>query len=539
MFTQPSAPIRLLIAEHSENQAYQLDSLLRDAGIATRSEVVTDLAQINVLKNGDKQDLVIWRTNFGNVDNMLPELKEEQPEIPVILLADEDHPISSSQGMALGAADVVSSEDPDHLLYVVRREVTNLCQRDRLAQTRRALKEAEQRCQLLLSNADAAIAYVHEGMHIYANEAYQTLFGFDDADDLVGAPLMDLMDGDNAAKVKEQMKQFRGNGAETTFGFTGTTQTGQPIAGQMTFEAAEYEGEACIQVSVRTDQIEDIVRTPPSRPPAETNNTAASLDSFASAIEALTRQLGDRCCAIAVIGIDGFDKRQLEMGLSRSLDLSAGVADIIAEQLEDDGAFARIDSHRFAAAWLCDDVAANHLRAEQIRSKVEDALFDIDARTVRCTVSVGVTTLSSEVDAPMAVDSALSTLLSAPDDETNKVYWDSKASSGDDASGSDEARRILGLINTAIENQSFVLLFQPIISLRGDSDEHYEVFLRLPDESGEQILPRDFLSLAIEHGVAGKIDRWVILQSIKMLSVHRSKGHNTRLTINLTGKQHL
>ena len=39
---------------------------------------------------------------------------------------------------------------------------------------------------------------------------------------------------------------------------------------------------------------------------------------------------------------------------------------------------------------------------------------------------------------------------------------------------------------------------------------------------------------AIEHNVAGKIDRWVILQSIKMLSVHRGKGHNTRLTINIT-----
>jgi multidomain signaling protein FimX len=79
-----------------------------------------------------------------------------------------------------------------------------------------------------------------------------------------------------------------------------------------------------------------------------------------------------------------------------------------------------------------------------------------------------------------------------------------------------------------------VLLFQPIISLRGDSDEHYEVFLRLTDEKGDRLSPDHFLKLAIDHGVAGKIDRWVILQSIKLLSMHRSKGHATRLTINLT-----
>jgi len=48
------------------------------------------------------------------------------------------------------------------------------------------------------------------------------------------------------------------------------------------------------------------------------------------------------------------------------------------------------------------------------------------------------------------------------------------------------------------------------------------------------MVPSQFLRTAIDHGVAGKIDRWVILQSIKMLSTHRAKGHNTRLTINLT-----
>ena len=104
----------------------------------------------------------------------------------------------------------------------------------------------------------------------------------------------------------------------------------------------------------------------------------------------------------------------------------------------------------------------------------------------------------------------------------------------DDGDLDDDATRILKQINKAIEDQSFVLLFQPIISLRGDSDEHYEVFLRMLDEDGGHIPPNTFMRTAIEHGVAAKIDRWVILQAIKMLSAHRSKGHDTRLTINVT-----
>ena len=63
---------------------------------------------------------------------------------------------------------------------------------------------------------------------------------------------------------------------------------------------------------------------------------------------------------------------------------------------------------------------------------------------------------------------------------------------------------------------------------------HYEVFLRMVDEDGTQIEPGKFLQTAIDNNVAGKIDRWVILQAIKMLSIHRAKGHMTRLTINVT-----
>ena len=95
-------------------------------------------------------------------------------------------------------------------------------------------------------------------------------------------------------------------------------------------------------------------------------------------------------------------------------------------------------------------------------------------------------------------------------------------------------KALLHQITEAIDKQRFALLFQPIISLRGDSDEHYEVFLRMTNADGQRIKPGKFLQTAIDNNVAGKIDRWVIPQSIKVLSQHRAKGHNTRVTINLT-----
>jgi len=97
-----------------------------------------------------------------------------------------------------------------------------------------------------------------------------------------------------------------------------------------------------------------------------------------------------------------------------------------------------------------------------------------------------------------------------------------------------ESGKLLASITRAIDEESFRLLFQPIISLRGDASEHYEVFLRMLDADGAEIRPDAFFSNAIENGVAGGIDRWVILRAIKALLAHRAAGHDTRLTISVT-----
>ncbi len=90
------------------------------------------------------------------------------------------------------------------------------------------------------------------------------------------------------------------------------------------------------------------------------------------------------------------------------------------------------------------------------------------------------------------------------------------------------------MLQQALENNSFKLLFQPIISLRGDKDELYEVLLRLTNPQGEEIPPSESINTAIASGFAEKIDRWVLLNSIKLLTEHRNKGHQTRLFIHLS-----
>jgi PAS domain S-box-containing protein len=658
------APVRLLIAETSENAAHRFDSLLRDAGIATRPEII-DLPM--ALESLASADMMICNSALPDLDRLLPRLAERAPHVPIIVVNNETRSLSPTEVLELGAADAVADCEPKHLVLVVKRELEHVCQYLRLKQTRRALEEAEQRCQLLLQGSKAAIAYVHEGMHIYANDVYLKLFGFDDADDLLGLPLIDLLTPESADTLKRTLKQFRRDQQETNLEFTGASTYGNEVIGTMTFASAEYEGEPCIQVTVRTGSESSHAEAAPNRattatetspekalddadiptltesanggadvPTANGGSSEGGLDFHLELDEAALDADAAAPAAEADDGEDAFElpddfldepvdtaahagaeaERAVDPEAEPAAEADAATVGSLPEPdpssdkaehtngtrkqkqsvtslgefleaaqvyIESDpgigfaGVFvAQVDNypelqqtHGLAGAErVCREVQATLGTAaaapnmplsgsqwavvvtgddkngalnqvEEYRQAVESLLLEIREKTVRPSVTIGGAALDKEGCDSLAtaieatLDTAFSTLQKAVDDhEGNHVELHHAPANREDLD--DAANRVLTLINEAIENQRFMLLFQPIISLRGDSDEHYEVFLRMLDRTGAQMAPKEFLRTAIDNGVANKIDRWVVLQSIKMLSSHRSKGHNTRLTINLT-----
>jgi EAL domain-containing protein (putative c-di-GMP-specific phosphodiesterase class I) len=54
------------------------------------------------------------------------------------------------------------------------------------------------------------------------------------------------------------------------------------------------------------------------------------------------------------------------------------------------------------------------------------------------------------------------------------------------------------------------------------------------DPRGEEVPAANFLSAAKQAGLAQRIDRWVVLNSVKLLAEHLSKGHSTRLFVHLS-----
>jgi len=72
----------------------------------------------------------------------------------------------------------------------------------------------------------------------------------------------------------------------------------------------------------------------------------------------------------------------------------------------------------------------------------------------------------------------------------------------------------------AIKEERFTLYYQPIVAAYGNESEgpSMEVLLRMLDESGQEILPAEFVQAAERYRLMASVDRWVIQTTLSALS---------------------
>jgi len=546
--------VRLLIAESSEHSAQRFDSILRDAGIPTRIQLV-DLPMAGEALPA--ADLMLCNAALPQLEQLLPQLRIQAPEVPIILVNHHDAAMPTTRGLRLGAADVISGDDPEQLVLVFRRELEHVTRTRQVGELHHALQEAEQRCELLLQTAETPIAYVHEGMHIHANAPYLALFGIADVDDVLGMPIMDLLTDESADALRAELKRFRQGSSEQELAFAAHTRDGSLIGGRMTLAAARYEGEACLQITLYPDHAAEPSSGDPApglgyapNCPQDGSDNEAATNGGAAARGTPFASVGDfladaarlfastaPCMAVLVVHVDQFARLQAQHGARGGEIISARLHEALLSQLSG-YPVVRLAQHQFAVAMRQRDRTYLRSLCENVLKHLAGLQIDLSHGKVSVEAYVGAGLLETEGTAPSPerIESALDLALGAVARlvESGENRYELTGGNLDAESPETESGRILARVNRAIEENQFRLLYQPIVSLRGDASEHYEVFLRMVDGDGPDLRPDRFLGTAIEHGVAGKIDRWVILRAIKALIAHRANGHDTRLTINVT-----
>ena len=525
--------IRLLILEDSQNEAERLVSLFRNAGRATRVHRLTSSDDlVDTLQHS--WDLLITAPSSEHLppSEVVTAIRRQSKDIPVIRLIEGGDFDAITEAIALGAAAALPQGEDELLVLVANRELANLEERRARRTAEVVLREAEKRCQLLLDSSVDAIAYVHDGMHIYANRTYLELFTYEDAEELEGMPMIDLIASSDHGTFKDFLKSYRDTEAELSC--EGVKTDGRKFKLRMSLSPATFDGEPCIQVVIRgeTDnaELEEKLREISSQELVTgLFNRSHFLGLMDQAVERAVNS--EKQASLAYIRVDKYSNLQLSIGIADTDLLLADLANKLRHFMPEPVQLARFSDDVFTA--LIPDLSPAKAEGKlvELLKAVEGHLFEVNGRTVQTTLSIGLAALDeATAKSQEVIDRAHRSADEIADGNAIKIYNPADAIAAAASRGN-----VVAMIQQAMENNAFRLLFQPIISLRGDSFEHYEVLLRMLDPNGEEVPAADFMAAAKQAGLTEKIDRWVILNSIKLLADHRSKGHNTRLFVHLSG----
>ncbi len=531
-------PIRLLILEESQNRAEELIVLLRNAGKATRAHQIESVSDFVTKVSEQKWDLILASpaANGCTAQALISQLKTMDQDIPIVLLADNRDPASITEGLKMGAVDVALLEDDERLALIIERELKNLDSRRQKRRAEVELRETDRRNSLLLDSSTTAIAYVHEGMHIYANQAYVELFGYEDVDEYAGIPIIDLISEEDQVKFKSFLKSFDAN-ESTEEEFSCVDHDGLTILTTMTMSHVYYEGEPCTQVMFRSlvddSQLENRIKEISSQDLLTgLFNRQHFIKQLASAVNAANE--GKQDAILFYIQVDNFPGIRSEAGISNADLVLGDLAALMRNSVPEELLMARFGDDVFTLLMLSGNKSEAEEQAEIIRKSVENHVSDVSGKNYQTTVSIGLSVIAENT---ATVEEAISRAQQAADaiedGNGSRIYEPANIKVGDSGK-TVSADTLKELLFTALNENAFKLVYQPIVSLHGDDEEQFEVLLRLPDSDGNVMTPGQFLTYADEAGLLPKIDRWVVLQSVKQLAEQRDGGGKGRLFINIS-----
>jgi diguanylate cyclase (GGDEF)-like protein len=96
----------------------------------------------------------------------------------------------------------------------------------------------------------------------------------------------------------------------------------------------------------------------------------------------------------------------------------------------------------------------------------------------------------------------------------------------------EEDAEVTRKIKTAISNNSIIPLFQPVVSIGGASGERYEITRQLKTEEGEILSDAELMPSAERSGSAKTMDRWSIMQAIRIIG--KSVQANRKVDVFIT-----
>lgn len=251
-----------------------------------------------------------------------------------------------------------------------------------------------------------------------------------------------------------------------------------------------------------------------------------------------TVHANDSSHALCYLDLDQFKVINDNCGHVAGDELLRQLASLLQERIRKRDTLARLGGDEFGILMEHCSIQQATCVANTLRELIQDFRFSWGRKNYNVGASFGLVPITkASKDLAEVLSAADSACYTAKDQGRNRIY----IYQHDDA----ELIRWRGQIrwvspiNRALEEGRLQLHFQPIVPIthRIDEREHYELLIRMEDETGRSVPPGTFLPAAERYNLATKLDRWVIGSALQWLHCHPQ--HLQRLSlcfINLSGK---
>lgn len=399
-------------------------------------------------------------------------------------------------------------------------------------ETERRLKASEERFRLAFEHAPIGVALLDaHGRILQVNRAFCAMLGCDAAE-LTGRPLSHLA---LEADALPDLAELATGGACVPL----RHRSGGTIWADLSCAAMHgQQGEAAyiLQVQDVTDRKryeEELVRLAL----VDSLTDLANRRRFQQVLEeALSRaQRTGAGGALFFIDLDMFKHINDTLGHQAGDEVLRQVAALLRSAVRLGDTAARLGGDEFAIVLPGADGPLAARVADRLLESIRQSRFASEETPVSLTASIGIVLFPDH-------GSSVSELLSKADmalSEAKERGRDSWALYTPDGPWQRqlEARLLWRRrISQALEQDRFVLHYQPILDLRRNVVTHHEALLRMVGDEGELIFPGEFLGVAERFDLIQQVDRWVLDTALRQLANLRRMGRSQVLEVNLSGR---
>ncbi|MFE1288435.1 aminotransferase class I/II-fold pyridoxal phosphate-dependent enzyme [Streptomyces sp. NPDC058751] len=409
---------------------------------------------------------------------------------------------------------VLMAAGPEQQLREIQSSLEILASHAGLAVERIALrqeiirKESEAYFRTLVRNASDVILIVEDDNTVrYASPSARAVFG---QAELTGAPLPELVDSSDRARVVRGLAALRNGGSPETHDHWWVLRDGNRI--EVEVRCSDLREDPTVSGLVIT--LRDV--TEQRRLEHELTERAfhdplTGLPNRTLLLERIERALlrsrrGTTLTCLLFIDLDDFKMVNDTMGHSTGDHLLAAVGERLSGALRRTDTAARLGGDEFAV--LMED-AKKPLDAELLAAQVIQALsrpFTLPEGSVSVSASVGVATARDSTDAEELLGHADLALYAAK------------------AAGKRQWRRFLprlrvrmverhdlqARLDGAVARSEFALRYQPVVDIAAGEVVGFEALARWPHPQHEPVPPDQFIALAEETGHITPLGAWVL-----------------------------